>query len=254
MDEIKDVTKKDLLTRFLNSTSIRTDAFGHNISCERAYRRAERIAAAVHLVTNHVAEHEPVRTAARRAAVDLLSSILSLREELRSPESQGLLNAEGKVRRLISLVRILVVSGRISLQNAAALIEALDELGVSLAAAQRSGLSERVSLGKEDFLIGQMHIPKEVVSDMHAGRRRSHAKDTRAHAMLMPAGSPQTRERAEEILSVLGNQEQLGIKDIAANLPAYSEKMIQRELKHLVELGRVKKIGSKRWSMYALAQ
>jgi hypothetical protein len=52
-----------------------------------------------------------------------------------------------------------------------------------------------------------------------------------------------------EILRVGGA---LGIKDIAANLPEYREKMIQRELLDLAAKGRIRKIGLKRWSKYSL--
>lgn len=45
----------------------------------------------------------------------------------------------------------------------------------------------------------------------------------------------------------------LGIKDIASNLPQYSEKMIQRELASLVQKGFVQKTGAKRWSRYQVA-
>ena len=42
----------------------------------------------------------------------------------------------------------------------------------------------------------------------------------------------------------------LGIKDISANLPQYSEKMIQRELADLVLANKINKTGEKRWSRY----
>ncbi|MBI2610565.1 hypothetical protein HYW60_01345 [Candidatus Kaiserbacteria bacterium] len=253
MDDIKDVSKKEYLTRFLDSTLIRTDAFGHNISGDRVYRRAERIAAAVHLITNHIPEGEPARVASRRAAIELLSSILSLRSELRSAESKLLIDAEGQVRKLISLVRLLAVSGRVSIQNADALVAALDELGVALTTSQRSGLSESVLLSKEDFAIGAGY-PAEAVSDTLGRRKMQRVKDKSEERRKVSDSSIHMRARAEEIIGVLGSRGQLGIKDIAANLPAYSEKMIQRELKQLVAGGRVKKVGAKRWSTYTLAR
>lgn len=79
-------------------------------------------------------------------------------------------------------------------------------------------------------------------------------KDTRQAAAPERRAPASQNTRAEEILSVLGAQGQLGIRDISAGLPTYSEKMIQRELKRLVDLGRVKKMGAKRWSMYTLAK
>ena len=60
--------------------------------------------------------------------------------------------------------------------------------------------------------------------------------------------------RAQTILGILKSQGIIGIKDISSNLPEYSEKMIQRELAHLIVLGRVKKSGFKRWSKYAFVR
>lgn len=251
MDDIKDVAKKDNLSRFLDSTTIRTDAFGHNVSGDRAYRRAERIAAAIHLITNHISPDEPVRAEARSTVIDLLSLVLQLRDEMRGHESQGIRNVGGLVRKLISFVRILSVSGRVSLQNADVLISALDELGVFLGSSQRTGLSESVPLSREDFALGTTHVP---VSDTAKKKRVPRVKDRAAQSGTVPEKVPPMHGRAEEIIGVLGSHGQLGIKDIAANLPEYSEKMIQRELKSLVEGGRVKKMGAKRWSTYALAQ
>jgi hypothetical protein len=56
--------------------------------------------------------------------------------------------------------------------------------------------------------------------------------------------------RADQIIDILKVGGTLGIKDIVANLPQYSEKMVQRELALLVGAGRVQKMGAKRWSKY----
>src|SRR3989344_6011719 len=60
--------------------------------------------------------------------------------------------------------------------------------------------------------------------------------------------------RSRAVLETLKNQGTIGIKDISSNLPEYSEKMVQRELAHLIALGRVKKMGFKRWSRYAFVR
>ena len=58
--------------------------------------------------------------------------------------------------------------------------------------------------------------------------------------------------RTQAILEVLRTGGELGIRDVASQLPEFSEKMIQRELAALVEKGTVKKLGEKRWSRYAI--
>ena len=58
--------------------------------------------------------------------------------------------------------------------------------------------------------------------------------------------------RRSTVLAILASGELLGIRDIAAHVPEFSEKTIQRELAQLVLLGRVKKTGFKRWSKYSM--
>lgn len=254
MDDIKDIDKKDSFSKFFDSTSIRTDAFGQNIFAERAYRRAERITAAIHLVTNHIPSGEPIKNTLRTVALDLLAATLALRDELRSAESREFISVQGLVRVAISHVRILSVSGRISMQNAEALIAALDDLGFSLSVSLRSHLSESISLRRDMFAVDEEGPGVVKVTDKKSSKAARRIKDIRRSGTPERSTPVSQNTRSEEILSVLGAQGQLGIKDISAGLPTYSEKMIQRELKRLVDLGRVAKVGAKRWSMYTLAK
>ncbi len=250
MDEIKDIAKKDQ-SQFLDEVIIRTHPFGHNISGARAYARAERLIAAIHLVTNHIPRDEPGRALARRAGIHLLSAILLLRDEMRVSGSPALGRVQALIRKLISLIRVLSVAGYISAQNLEALVGAFDELGVFLVSSQKTPLSERVVLSKDELLTSGstlVHMRPTV-----SPRKPTSVKDRIKDIDKMSDRTDKTYSRIEGILAILGSQGQLGIKDIAANLPEYSEKMIQRELKVLVARGRVKKTGSKRWSMYALA-
>jgi hypothetical protein len=252
MDNLKDISHKDSLSTFLDSTSIRTSSFGNNVAGERAYLRAERIAAATHLLTNHISPGEPLRLSSRSVAIALLGSVLKLRDEMRSREGQQLKEVQSLVRELISLVRILTVAGRVSMQNAEVVIAALDDLGVSLTTSQRTALSESVLLTREDFALGAAQAHAILDTWRRKGMRRP--KDEKPRANEASDNATPVRGRPEEVLGILSTHGQLGIKDIAANLPEYSEKMVQRELKKLVASGRVKKMGAKRWSRYSLAQ
>src|SRR3989344_603641 len=152
MDEIRDAQKTDSISRFVDGHAGRTNPFGENRSGDRAYRRAERIAAAIHLMTNHVPSAEPVVEKLRGGSIELLELLLNVREEMRASQSQNLVALQRVIRRLISLVRMLTVSGSISIQNATTMVEALDELGGFLVASQRSILSENIALTRDDLL------------------------------------------------------------------------------------------------------
>ena len=256
MDYIKDVQKTDSISRFIDAHSVRTNPFGENRAGDRAYRRAERIASAIHLLTNHIKSAEPVSSSIRAGAVDLLQQMLLLKDEMRATQSGALAGAQSRIRHLISLVRILTVSGYISMQNATTMVEALDELGNFMHAAQRSVLSESLAVSRDDLLDVGSVVPrptraikdKVIVTETHSVSATAVASNTE---MLLQG---HISVRAQSIMDVLQSGGIMGIKDICSNLPEYSEKMVQRELLELVESGRVQKSGLKRWSRYSIAK
>jgi hypothetical protein len=249
-ESVKDAKDVSNVLLILDSLSIRTNPFGANVSGENSYRRAERISAALHLVTNHVPEDEPLRGILRNKGLELLSLILEMRSGFRGPASEKGQVALASIRELISLIRLLAVSGYISVQNANAIAEAIDELGSLLVVSQRSALAEQLTITHEQLIppTGSMGFSR---SDRGFGTtpRPAPRKSPSQEVSLTNEGASQ---RGERIIDILKSGGILGIRDISANLPQYSEKMIQRELSGLVETGKVRKIGAKRWSRYQI--
>lgn len=243
-----DNTKGDNFSKFIDAQLVRTDPFGKNRVAERLYRRVERIIAALYLLTRHIPETEPLRLEIRSGGIVLLEKVLSFKDEMRASESEALSSFGSSVRRLISLVRILTAAGRISFQNAETVIGALDELSVFVASSQRSDLSESVSINRDEITgdISPLR-DRETLKDIKDNRRSIKDSVVVSDAQISSPGV-----RAQGVISILRSTGSLGIKDISARLPDYSEKMIQRELAALVKSGQVKKEGFKRWSKYAL--
>jgi len=251
MDEQKDIQKQHPLTRFFDKQIIRTNAFGDNQSADRAYRRAERVVSALYLITNHIPPTEQLRTLVREQAAQILSEILALRGSMRSVESLDLVNSKSTIRHQISLVRLLAVSGFLSLQNTNTMIEALDDLGNFLQVSQNTNLSENVFLSEDDFKDQRAHELKDI-KYTRTLKDSTDVKDvTRMSDMSQVSTGLSVREG--NILQVLESRGELSIRDISPLLPEYSEKMIQRDLARLVVTGRVKKSGLKRWSRYSIA-
>ena len=267
MDDIKDIRRSDSLSRFLDGHAVRTNPFGRNASGEKSYRRAERLVAALCLLTSHVPESESIRQSVRVTGTRLLSDILALRDEMRIPNSSKIYAAQSTVRKLISLVRMLAVSGLISIQNADITVEAIDELGNFLTLSQRTPLSESIVLSREELLSGGLIAEKRTnlsVKDktlmpktqtdrnVRTVTDSRYIKDSIKDAAIILRTDDAMGTRSREVLAVLRPGGELGIRDIASNLPEYSEKMIQRELASLVMAGRVKKTGLRRWSRYSV--
>lgn len=279
MDGIRDTKSADQLSKFLEGHIVRTTPFGANASGEKAYRRAERLVAALYILSNHVPGDEPLRNAVRAKGVALLSNIIATRDEMRNPNSEKNKEALASIREIISLMRVLGVSGSISMQNAEVIIEALDELGNFLVASQRSSLSESTAFSKDDFLAGHLAMrgrgslrksallsertPAPRISDIKdipvsdteaADDINRTKKDSKSSVSSRTQGQHAASVREQAILDILRSGGEFGIKDIAAHLPEYSEKMIQRELAGLVAVQRARKTGSKRWSRYSIIQ
>ncbi|OHB20241.1 MAG: hypothetical protein A2854_04490 [Parcubacteria group bacterium RIFCSPHIGHO2_01_FULL_56_18] len=251
-EPVKDAKDVSNVLLILDSQPIRTNPFGANVSGENSYRRAERISAALHLVTNHVPEDEPLRTVLRNKGLELLSIILELRSGFRGPASEKGQVALASIRELISLIRVLAVSGYISVQNANAIAEAIDELGSLIVVSQRSALAEQLTISHEQLIppVGSMGFSKQ---ERGSGMPVSRAAPKRNVPQEGVSGmGVVSNQRGERIIDILKSGGILGIRDISANLPQYSEKMIQRELADLVETGKVRKLGAKRWSRYQL--
>jgi hypothetical protein len=256
MDEIRDIQKRtNNLERFFDSSVSRVNPFGENRSANRAYQRIERIVAAIYLLTNHIPVNEPVRISVRSNALLLIEYMLSVSNEMRSLESAKMSSLRSEILHIISLVRMLAVSGFVSSQNAEIVIESLNGLGDLLVSSQRSNLSEGIRLSESDFdFQGRISIghDKSPLKDL---RDNTNIKDVllKKDKVNVSTGPILFTQRQQNILGVLRSGGELGIRDIASNMPEYSEKMIQRELAELVALGQVRKTGLKRWSKYALA-
>jgi hypothetical protein len=250
MDTQKDSQRTDGIIKFLDYQTLKSNPFGENRVGERLYRRSERIASAIVLLTNHLDANDPLCLQSRISALDILSKVIAIRDEMRSSNSTGVSDLKISVRKTISLVRLLAVSGYISIQNAEIVVEALDELLAFLNASRRSSLSESVSISREDLIDvrEKSRFPEPHMIDRSS--REKEVKDTISSQASPEKASLSVSSRTQAILEVLRSHGEMGIRDVASNLPEYSEKMIQRELAELVAGGRVKKSGLKRWSRY----
>src|SRR3989338_10963399 len=106
MDIPKD-TNLSILSKFLDA-QVRTDPFGENRSGERVYRRAERLVAALFLLTKHIPSNEPLRIELHRIATSVLPQILALRDDMRATRSIKQTELQATIRLLISLLKLLL--------------------------------------------------------------------------------------------------------------------------------------------------
>src|SRR3989344_2117882 len=250
MDELKD-TNQSVFSKLLDP-ALHTNPFGTNLSGARAYRRAERIVAGVILLTNHLSREDELYRSTRKVSLALLPILLDLKDEMRSLTSSKMREFHGALRHLISLLKMLGFSGSVSVQNADAVTNALEELNTFVIASARSNLSESLQLSKEDFADPQVPYKGHLkdIKDKARIRDALSLKDTVVASTTRTLTSDDSKvpgPRGEAIVNILKVGGELNMPDIAAHLPEYGEKTIQRELAALIGQGLVRRVGLKRW-------
>ena len=237
--------------------NVRSNPFGSNISAEKAYKRAERIAAALYMLTKHMSDKEPLKGSARTAGHQLLKDILDLRSGFRlDADAVDTSRLHAHARETISIAQLLAIAGYISRENADMVSRALEELSQFIDVSGTTQLAERITLSREDLLIEQTtrmpsrsHDPISVKGSRLSTGQGVSEKDIKINKGHN-SGKDNMSSRREAILDLLKDGKKMGIRDIAAFVVGVSEKTVQRELASLISDGLLKKEGEKRWSRY----
>jgi len=227
--------------------------FGGNTASQTAYKRAERLSVAAHLITNFIPEHEPVRTQIRGKSLTLLENVLELREGFRTvgPERVNLVIAE--LLELTTLFEIANSAGYLSQMNVSVLQRACADLAHYLRQHEDSSESESLSLRENYFATSvskKTPVRQDSIKDAGDSIRQRFLKD-KTKGQIQRA-TPGKKTRHDAVLTFVQEKGRVSIKDVAEAVPGYSEKTIQRELLALVARGLVRKEGERRWSTYVL--
>lgn len=253
MDIKKDIDKVSQMAQILDFEVSRSSPFGKNTLGDNAYRRAERIVAALHLLTMHLSDTEPLRVEIRSASSKLLPAILALRPGFKTSGSEAVSATRSAISHVVSLVRVLAVAGLASPGNTQALVAALGELA-SMFDTDRVYMSEEITIAREDLIPRPKIMENAQVGGRAVFVKDMNLKDKRTSPIEKDRREDSATLRSDAVLSLLKRGGAFGIKDIVSNMPEYSEKMLQRTLAELVASGKARKSGAKRWSRYLLAE
>jgi|TARA_Y100000310_G_scaffold170442_2_gene170607 hypothetical protein len=247
MDNQKDKSSVPDKVFEVNDTSLSPVFFGKNRHFAFVYRKVERLAAAVHIVTSFVREDEPVRARIRIKSLELLDHV-------------SLLRTEKLIQSLLELIAVLDVAymgGFISEMNFSLLKSECVELAKFIKAKEHNISSGKSDLSDEFFAdsyeVGMEHVRRAVPASGIDSIKDSLVKDTRSKKKVgnKRSGSRRTQRR-EVILALLKHKSPITVKDVGETIVDCSEKTLQRELVALVQEGVLKKEGERRWSNYFL--
>lgn len=245
---LKNSAEGQQLDTFVLDKSIFSNIFDKDIKRVYVYKKAERLAKAIQLVTPAFRTSPALRDRIERIAVGLVDAAVLPPSAARDGLSRELLSLSS----VLSIARtggflsamnadLIAREAQLLLQEVAGYEEPRLFLDEAPTLAELARSSQRVTGAALRHTQRTPLAPAEGVQEGDKGQTT--VKDT-----------PVRGGRQEAILSVLATKGPSYIKDISLVIRDVSEKTIQRELAQLVALGKVSRSGERRWTTYALAQ
>lgn len=232
---------------FVLEKTIFSNVFEKDIKRIYIYKKAERLAKAVHLVAPAFKHNPSIHDRVERISLALVDAAILPPHEAKDALSKELLA-------LSSVLSIARTTGLLSAMNADLIGREAHTLLEEIAGYEEPRLSipevpTLAELAKDAGQVAPVVArPRPVVAAVPKGHGKGHVSDKRE-----PAQTPAKNGRREAILSVLGSKGPSYIKDLSTVIRDVSEKTIQRELAALVEEGVVSRTGERRWTTYQLA-
>ena len=238
--QIQPRVKDGQLEDFVLEKSIFNNVFEKDIRRVFIYKKAERLAKALHLIAPAFSESESLRDRIGDIAVNLIDAATASSGAVRATLSRELLA-------LSSILSVARTGGFLSGMNTEIITKEVHSLLQEVASYEEP----RLFLNDIPTLSGiaKSALPRHPNETTRTVQKRStHPKAIKD----ISDTNPHIKDRRETILSVMKNKHKASIKDISTLIRGVSEKTIQRELSALVEAGMIIKEGERRWSTYSL--
>lgn len=245
-------------TDFVLEKTIFNNIFEKDIRRIFIYKKVERLAKALHLITPAFADSPSLKDRFDMSAIALVEAAVHAPAVAKMALSRELLT-------LSSMLAVARTSGLLSAMNATIIAEEVQNLLQEIAGYEepriflddvptlaeiakdvqkRSALERTVAPKVQAVAPAKKAVktPRKIVS-FYKGQ----------NAPIKDKGPTDLKDRQTAILSLIKNKGSVSIKDISTMIRGVSEKTIQRELAVLVSSGTVEKKGERRWSTYSLA-
>lgn len=255
------------------------------------YKKAEKLASALYMVTNLISENEILRNLLREKSISIFSDIMQfqkmsfIKERLLNNSKNKIITLDttlSDIAEIVSLLDIANVSGYISEMNFSILNREYIDLGMLIKTRREDIVSDGIRLSQDFFDVPNLYethslkqgilnnknikdnkktenITKINKKDIHKTnlQNKNSIKDTSTNRQKESIKYPKTTNirqsnRRSAILELLQNKPFITVKDTIDAIQGCSSKTLQRELLSLVDEGILKKEGERRWSIYRL--
>jgi DNA-binding transcriptional ArsR family regulator len=238
---------RDISDAFVLDKQIFSNIFERDIRRVYIYKKAERLARALHLIGPAFAGSPALRNRADEIAIALVDAAI-----LPPGQARGAMSRE-----------LLALSSALSIARTGGM---LSDMNANLIGREARLLLQEIA-GYEEPRLFMEDAP--TLAELARGVGESSGRPALAAGARKPASATsrstdnghkghgkeikdKTTDRREAILSVLSSKGPSYIKDISTLIRDVSEKTVQRELQALVAEGVVDRRGAKRWTTYAL--
>jgi|GEM_PF-344334 len=252
---------------FVLDRAIFSNVFEKDIRRVYLYKKAERLAKAIHLIGPAFISSVPLKDRLDRIAIGLVDAAVLPPMASREALSRELLA-------LSSILGIARTGGMLSAMNADLIVREAHVLLAEAAGYEEPRLTleevptlaalakSSASSGNDSREVARLRSLARVTYDEDLngeegaetkGQSKGHIKDNSHTKELSIERSSGNAGRRDSILAVLGSKGPSYIKDISLVVRDVSEKTIQRELATLVAEGQVTRKGDRRWTTYELS-
>jgi hypothetical protein len=236
---------------FVLEKGIFSNIFEKDIRRVYIYKKAERLAKAIHLVSPAFRSSPALRDRMDAVAVGLVDAAILPPTAARDQMSRELLA-------LSSVLSIARTGGLLSPMNAELIAREAQQLLQEVATYEEPRLflddaPSLAALAKEAGAERSLGTVANSTPAVRPQRPSVPSSDTAAKGHSIGQIKDKNSDRRAAIKSILASKGPSYIKDISTLIREVSEKTIQRELQSLVDAGEVVKTGERRWTTYALA-
>ena len=226
------------------------------------YKRSYRLAAAVFMIANIIDDNEEIKTKIKKLALNLVSDSVNLKDINFYDTKKLISSMEKSALELMSILDIASVSGLISKMNGNVLRTEFEsfiqELNILMDKFNNTKNSSVGDIFSDDLSIKKIS-PNQEVSQLKNKNENPKmiANDHPSNPKIFSGENVDKEQkrkgmRKNTILEFIRNHNNSSIKDISPHIVGCSEKTIQRELIDLIKIGKIKKIGERRWSKYSI--
>jgi hypothetical protein len=250
------------ISDFVLDKFIFSNVFEKDIRRIYIYRKSERLAKAIQLITPAFGSAPSLRNRLDGIAVGLIDSAILPPSSAREALSRELLA-------LSSILSVARTGGLLSDMNADLITREAHLLLQEIASYEepRLFLEDSLTLAElakrapdmRDFnMYGRAEsetnrVDLETKEDvLNKGQSKRHVKDNTQILNNQAVKPVEQSDRQQAILTVLQNKGPSYIKDISTIIRDVSEKTIQRELQSLASRGLITRSGERRWTQYSL--